>query len=946
MDNGLKTTLEACQKVAGKGYEVAQKNNLSLKRIISSSGKKLDTIKADLLQQQKEIKIPEYCQSFINQTEEKLKDLNSLQKSVEAELSDKKGTLSLFNVVVYGRTKAGKSTLMEVLTRGDGATIGKGAQRTTKDVRSYEWNGLTIYDTPGIAASAVDGRLDEEKAYKVAQYADLLIFLFSDDAPQKEEAVAFAKLKQLGKPILGIINVKSSSSDRTFSKMRLRDIRKKLDNSRLDKIKSQLLQLATSGGGQWDDTKFIYTDLHTAFLSQMQDVKELVEHAKELYDLSRFHHVESSVVAEIQQKGTFFMFKNFIDIIYQLSWKTECQLYEHAKNGTVVFETFKQGEKTLQKIKERFEKEANERVDIFLSNLERELRNTASAFANENYENKYANDDWRYTLERMHIQESAQTLVEGLAFDCENYLNEFSKEFKQNLRFNLDVSVNGIDGKKIFDTLGNVKLALGIGGLAFAGAVLLGLIEMSNPIGLGIVILKFTVGWLFKDKEKKIREAINKMRNALNANIDKIIVTLRRNLRDVLEKQIIDGYLNASIKHFESIMFNIKRFIDLQKEMAGKINNELLVMNRQLLHEAAEHLNVPQLETNTVRMARVPGEAVLLEVKRDKLSVCEAFNSVLHELLQEEVLCVSEKLSIVDLASEIFLVDKNIIRRYDEKQEIFLDCDIRQIRNPERIKRFNSLFEQLTGYTLNFVGDLPEAIPVSEVVPSEKTEGFNVGENPYAEKVRLPWYRQDADLEDPLIQWDVAQHYATGTNVEQNLAEAFKWAKQSAENGHVPEAQSYLGDCYYFGLGIVKDVNEAFEWYSFAADSNYVPAYKYLADCYYFGEGTAADFEKAAYYYQLSAENGNVEAMFNYGNAFYFGEGREQDFVTAVKWYRQAIEYDQAGAQNNLGNCCYIGNGIKQNYEAARILYKYAVQNGCIEAQENLKNFNYEEART
>lgn len=940
MSNSLKATLDACEKVASKGYKITEKNNNALKTIIDSSEDKLGIIKTDLLQ--RDVKIPEYCREFIEQTEKSILELDALQKSVDKELKDKKGLLSLFNVVVYGRTKAGKSTLMEVLTKGAGSSIGKGAQRTTKDVRSYKWNGLTIYDTPGIAASSVDGRLDEEKAFQVAQYADLLIFLFSDDAPQQEEAAAFSRLKQLGKPIFGIINVKSSSSDRTFSKMRLRDIRKKLDDSRLDKIKGQLLQLATSGGGQWDDTKFIYADLHTAFLSQLTEPEELLNHAGELYDLSRFQQVENSIVTEIQQKGTFFMFKSFIDIIYQLAWKTECRLYEHVQNGTVVLDTFKQGERTLERIKERFTRESEEQVESFLNNLQRELLNTAAAFANENYENKYANEDWRYTLERMHIQERAQNLLEMIACDCENYLTEFAKEFKQSLQFSLSVSINGIDGKKIFDTLGNVKLALNIGGVAFAGAVLLGIIELTNPIGLVIVGLKFLADIFFTDKEEKIRKAINKMRNALNDNVNKIISNLRRNLTKALRDQIIDGYLNASITHFKTIVSNIAIFIDLQKELAEKINNELLVMNLQLLQEAASHLNIQQLIFATSRMARVPGEAVLLEIKRSHNLTCEDYGSALHELLQEEVFFVSENLSVGELANEIFLVDKKHFKQNDEKKEILLDCEGQHIQEPERIRRYKSLFEQLTGYTLNYVGNLPEPIPVPK---SSFKDNLNVADRLMAsdEIVLLPWYSPDADLDDPLIQWDVAQHYATGTSVEQDFTEAFEWASKAAEHGHLPEAQCYLGDCYYFGLGVEIDFREACEWYSIAVESGYVPAYKYLADCYYFGEGTTVDLGKASYYYQLSAESGNAEAMFNYGNAYYFGEGCKQDYSVATQWYRKAIEYDQAGAQNNLGNCFYNGNGVQQNYESARILYEYAAQNGCVEAQQNLQLFSEED---
>ena len=64
-------------------------------------------------------------------------DLDALERDLEK-----------FSITLFGRTMAGKSTLMEVLTEGDGSAIGMGAQRTTRDIRSYEWNGLAVTDVP------------------------------------------------------------------------------------------------------------------------------------------------------------------------------------------------------------------------------------------------------------------------------------------------------------------------------------------------------------------------------------------------------------------------------------------------------------------------------------------------------------------------------------------------------------------------------------------------------------------------------------------------------------------------------------------------------------------------------------------------------------------------------------------------------------------------------
>ena len=79
----------------------------------------------------------------------------------------------------------GKSTLKEILTEGDGSSIGKGQQRTTRDVREYEWHGMKITDVPGVAAFG--GEDDENIAFDAARKADLILFLISDNAPQEAE---------------------------------------------------------------------------------------------------------------------------------------------------------------------------------------------------------------------------------------------------------------------------------------------------------------------------------------------------------------------------------------------------------------------------------------------------------------------------------------------------------------------------------------------------------------------------------------------------------------------------------------------------------------------------------------------------------------------------------------------------------------------------------------
>ena len=61
--------------------------------------------------------------------------VDNLRISFTEDLEILKEDLENFSVTLFGRTMAGKSTRMEVLTEGDVSAIGMGAQRTTREYR-------------------------------------------------------------------------------------------------------------------------------------------------------------------------------------------------------------------------------------------------------------------------------------------------------------------------------------------------------------------------------------------------------------------------------------------------------------------------------------------------------------------------------------------------------------------------------------------------------------------------------------------------------------------------------------------------------------------------------------------------------------------------------------------------------------------------------------------
>lgn len=181
----IKNELAQCRNAADKGYKLAADKYAEIRETLREEEEKI----AETNRKQNELSQVKNS-SLI---EDQMKGMEFLKKRVES-IGDDVIALHAqqkdFSIVLYGRTMAGKSTLMEVLTHGDGKSIGKGAQRTTTDVRSYYWNGLKIIDVPGVCS--FESEEDDKVAFEAAKTADLVLFLLTDDAPQEGEARALA----------------------------------------------------------------------------------------------------------------------------------------------------------------------------------------------------------------------------------------------------------------------------------------------------------------------------------------------------------------------------------------------------------------------------------------------------------------------------------------------------------------------------------------------------------------------------------------------------------------------------------------------------------------------------------------------------------------------------------------------------------------------------------
>lgn len=154
------------------------------------------------------------------------------------------------------------------------------------------------------------------------------------------------------------------------------------------------------------------------------------------------------------------------------------------------------------------------------------------------------------------------------------------------------------------------------------------------------------------------------------------------------------------------------------------------------------------------------------------------------------------------------------------------------------------------------------------------------------------------------------------------------------------ESQFMLGQCYFNGYGIKKDLKEAVAWYQKSAEKGYSRAQEELGVCLFNGFGIKVDKHKAFKWFLRAAKQGLASAQNNLGNCYFYGQGVKSDKLEAFKWYSEAADQKNAESQFHLGLLFYYGLDISQNKDKGITWIKRAAFNGNVDAQVMLVMFD------
>ena len=597
----LNSALARCRQSAQDGYEAASAQLGKIERTLSSARE--ETERSAALLSGKSVYLSDLNRLLSRQIKDICKAFGELSEQPRDRLKKLRGSLNSFDITLFGRTMAGKSTLMEVLTHGDGKAIGNGAQRKTRDIRSYEWNGLRITDVPGIGA--FNGQKDEDVAFDAAKNADMILFLMTDDGVQSQEAECFRSILELGKPVLCIMNVKASVDISEDVRYITEDIDEAFQIPRLEEIRRQFIAFGSLAGQDWNAVPFVYTHLRSAFLAQQTKDPQK---AGILTAASRINNLKNAIAQRVSTRGELYRVKTFIDAVAAPIGSTVDLLLEQSCLNELQSDMISDKKKSLHKWIERFEKSAYDRVASDVNNLKSQLYSDASDFAARNIGSREINSKWDKYLKELKLNERGKELMEELSQQADDEIRELTRSMKKELEFAVTYSADmTLKSRRILDTRKLFEWGMvATGGLLVIAALVF---PAAAPVlllaSVGVGLVKEFFGGYLPDKAKLERGAREKIENQLRENINVICQkyrdSLEKSLREILDK------LNLLEADLDSVCEVVSELSSTQGTLAQQLSGSLRELHRSLLCKALSLIGRPELSMRIHDAAMIPG---------------------------------------------------------------------------------------------------------------------------------------------------------------------------------------------------------------------------------------------------------------------------------------------------------------------------------------------------
>ena len=542
---------------------------------------------------------------------------------VELENSFKKKseTLSDFTVTLFGKTKAGKSTIREALTNGDGSSIGKGAQRTTRDIKIYRWNHLRIIDTPGI--DAYKGEEDEKIAFSVVDETDLILFLITSDNIEESEFKKLSLIRRENKPVIILLNVLYDLKHPIKRKQFLKNPKKFVS---MDAIKGHLNRIKFLSKKHLGISNIEVIPIHA--LAAFESTKEEGEDKQRLYDASNFKYFSYYLTKVIEKSGKQKRVQSFRDsFIFHLENDVKSVYEESYKNLAPIIRLLKNKQRELRNWFDRFIPEKNDEIEKEIRKIFAPLFNQLDSFVDENIEKSNFGELWNKKVNTYVTEDKIRSIQEKIISDMNRYLEEFFKEFE----FDLNLSMSNIKGEKVAvrgvkksNTGKIVRWGGAVASAAYAGISLA--IELEaitnfwNPLGwaLGAVAIGLAIfSWFWGDDTKRFNREKSRIKTKMFNNLEK----MQRKNKGALKTWFYENITRGLKKKIAQDLYNqVKLFQQLLDEyliVIDKIEAIIAEENINLLKKLFEIQTSESFDVKNInKVARVQGVLTKILVEK------------------------------------------------------------------------------------------------------------------------------------------------------------------------------------------------------------------------------------------------------------------------------------------------------------------------------------------
>ena len=573
--------LKQCSKTANSAYNLSIRYAKKIEIVIIQLNSDIEAVSHEILK----LKGSEQFQftETLKQIQFDVKNISedSLEYLVIS-LDKKREHLKDFTVALFGRTKAGKSTLRETLTRGNGSTIGKGSQRTTRDVTEYSWQGLRLLDTPGI--EAYKGEDDTEKANEIIDQSDIILYLTSDDSVQPGEFKAMAQLQQINKYFAVILNVKYDISNK------LEDLKMVLDNPEIIFDEDRLSQHKNHIHSQiqedlhLDNVDIVPIHAQSGFLSTQAEYQE---YSSQLWQLTKIEELYSLIAYQIYTNGQDLRLSTFADSLEYFIKSIDQKLAAAKSQLSVQLNFLERKQREIEKIFAEIEKEGDRKIKDKCDSLYDLIENQIGSFVD-----KYSDMDingrqreWKKIVNKKNIEETMKSCIEAIFSDLGEKLQEFEQEYEYDLKnIQIDMAMNFSNITK--DDTGKFIKRVGVG-IGAVGAALFVVANWWNPggwvVGAGIVATVASIGMSVAgdgekaDDDKNYKKDIAKEKDSLKKQV--------KQKREITIKAYQDSFFKNIIEYNTKVVSPMKIYNQGLSEIIQKLDescHEIAEINKQM----------------------------------------------------------------------------------------------------------------------------------------------------------------------------------------------------------------------------------------------------------------------------------------------------------------------------------------------------------------------------